>query len=138
MNEPLPHRERDARTWAAFCHLAAFAAFVVPMGHIIGPLVIWLVKRHEHPYIDEQGREAVNFQVTLTLLLFGLMVCIFFLVLIMLPIADRQPSLALLFIPIALLFPVIALTDLLLVLIATIRASNGQPHRYPLTLRLIR
>ncbi|HSR69480.1 MAG TPA: DUF4870 domain-containing protein [Acidobacteriota bacterium] len=138
MNEPIPNRERDARTWAAFCHLAAFGAFLVPFGHIIGPLVVWLVKRHEHPFIDEQGREAVNFQITLTLIFAALVFCLIFLALIMLPVLDRQPGLVFLFIPVAFLLPVVALTDFILILVATIRAGNGQPHRYPLNLRLIR
>lgn len=138
MNQTIPTPDPDARTWAAFCHLAAFGAFLVPFGHIIGPLVVWLVKRHDHPFVDEQGREAVNFQITLTLIFLGLVFCLIFLALILLPVLDRRPGLALLFIPIGLLFPVMALADFLLILLATIRSSNGQPYRYPLNFRLIR
>ena len=51
----------DEKTMAMFCHLAAFAGVVIPFGNIIGPLVVWLIKKDSSPYIDYHGREALNF-----------------------------------------------------------------------------
>ena len=71
----LPAREpnKDARMWAMFAHLAGFA-FLLPVipgiGSIIGPLVIWLIKKDQYPFVDEQGKEALNFQITM--LIYGI------------------------------------------------------------------
>ena len=47
----------EARTWAMLAHVAGLAGFVIPIvGSIFGPLLVWLLKRETHPYIDEQGR----------------------------------------------------------------------------------
>ena len=51
---------KDERMWAMFCHLSSFA-------HIFGPLIIWLIKREEMPLVDDQGREALNFQISITI-----------------------------------------------------------------------
>ena len=72
--EPIPPSEqgkseipKDVRTMAMLCHLLALAGYVIPFGNIIGPLVMWLVKKEDHPFIDEQGKEALNFQITVAL-----------------------------------------------------------------------
>jgi uncharacterized Tic20 family protein len=49
--------------WAMFCHIAAFAFFIFPFGNILGPLVIWLIKKETYPFVDEQGKESLNFQI---------------------------------------------------------------------------
>ena len=67
-----PHRpatQTEPRTIATICHLASFAGFLMPFGNILGPLVVWLIKRHDSPYIDYPGKEALNFQITLILYL---------------------------------------------------------------------
>ena len=52
--------------WAGFCHLAALAGYVVPMvGNIVGPLVVWLMKKEEYPLVDDQGKESINFQISI-------------------------------------------------------------------------
>ncbi len=55
--------EKDARTWAMLCHIGAFAGYIIPFGHIIAPLVIWLIKKDESPFVDDQGKESLNFQI---------------------------------------------------------------------------
>ncbi len=55
----------EARKWAMLCHYAAFAWFLAPMiGNVVGPLVVWQIKRDSDPYVDAQGKEALNFQIT--------------------------------------------------------------------------
>jgi uncharacterized Tic20 family protein len=123
--------QRTDRTWDVVCHLSALVMFVgVPFGNIIGPLIIWLIKRGDSPSVDEHGKEALNFQISVTLYLIiaaavtaGLMlILIGFLLLPLLIVA-------------AIAVPVI---DLIFIIIAAVKASNGESYRYPLTLRLIR
>lgn len=129
------------------CHLSALAQLVIPgpaFLNILAPFVIWLVKRNDSPFIDDQGKESVNFQlsITLYLLILGLLALIlgFILPAIGLAAGDvRSPEKFLLFylvlIPLGLALLVF---DLVEVIIASIRSSNGEAHRYPLRIRFIR
>lgn len=64
--------DQETRQWAMACHLVSLIGFAgVPFGNIIGPLVIWLVKREESPFIDAHGKESLNFQLTMTLYAFA-------------------------------------------------------------------
>src|SRR5678816_292858 len=57
---------RDVRTWNVLCHASALAGFFVPWaGHILGPLIVWLAKRNDSPEIDENGKESLNFQISM-------------------------------------------------------------------------
>lgn len=110
---------KDARTWATVCHLSALLALVgVPLGNILGPLVIWLIKRNDHSFVDDQGKEAINFQISMTL--YGIIagVLVFFLVGFFLLVA-------------------IAIVDLVFVIMAAIKANDGETYRYPLSIRII-
>lgn len=100
------------------CHLTALAGLVVPVGNIIGPLVVWLIKRNDLEIVEEHGKEALNFQISMT---------IYFVI-----------SLLLIFVIIGFFLAVaVAIADIILVIIASIKASNGEAYKYPLTLRLI-
>jgi hypothetical protein len=123
MTEPAPapsaEVSKDARTWAMLCHLTALSGFVgVPFGHILGPLVCWLIKRNEHPFVDDQGKEALNFQITLTI---AAIVCI---------------PLVFLIIGIPMLLAV-AVLGVVFSIIGALKANEGVPYRYPFALRLI-
>jgi hypothetical protein len=60
--------EKNARNWAMACHLAGLAGCFLPwFAHLATPLVLWLFKRNDHPFIDEQGKESLNFQLSMTL-----------------------------------------------------------------------
>lgn len=69
MNPPSPRQyDSEQRTWAMLCHLSAFVFPVCPpVGHLLGPLLIWLLKRDEFPLVDDQGRESLNFQISMTI-----------------------------------------------------------------------
>ena len=115
---------KDARMWAMFCHLSALAGLVVPVvGCIIGPLVIWQIKKEEFPFVDEQGKEAVNFQISMSLYL--LISAIIWIPLSFVCIG--------VFIPVA-----ISIVDLIFLLIAAVKANDGHHYRYPLTIRFIK
>jgi len=112
--------QKQERLWGMFCHLASLVAFIgIPFGNIIGPLVVWLVKKNEMPFVDAQGKESLNFQISMSLYLLVASV------------------LCLLVIGIPLLIA-LAITDLVLVIIASIKISNGETFQYPLTIRFLK
>lgn len=109
----------NVRNWCVACHLSALAGFVVPaFGHVLGPLIVWLIKRGESPEIDAHGKEALNFQISM--LIYNLVAGV----------------LCLLLIGFALL-AVLHILNVVFVILAAIKASEGQMYRYPLTIRLI-
>lgn len=109
---------KEERTWAMFAHLSAFAGHIIPFGHIAGPLVIWLLKKDELPLVNDQGKEALNFQITMTLAF--------------------AAGIALAFLLIGFfILPVIWLFDIIFTIVATVKANEGVAYRYPLCLRLI-
>src|SRR5512133_3158372 len=55
------------RNWSMLCHLAAFAGFFFPFGAVIGPLICWLTRKDESPWINVNGRNAMNFQLSMLL-----------------------------------------------------------------------
>src|ERR1700680_445708 len=69
VERPLPDRlQSEARTWAMLCHLSSISGFIgVPFGHIVGPLIVWLVKKDQFPLVDDQGKESLNFQISMTI-----------------------------------------------------------------------
>ena len=104
---------QEVRTTAVAAHLSTFAGLIVPFGSVIGPLAVWLTRRDRDPFIDQAGREALNFGISIAI--YG--------------------SVLLVGIPL-LIMGVIAWV--VLASLAAAKASEGQPYRYPLTLRLVR
>ena len=110
----------DVRTWNVLCHATALAGFFVPWaGHILGPLIVWLVKRNDSPEIDEHGKESLNFQISM--LIYNVIAGVLCLVLIGFVI-----------------LAILHILNLVLVIIASIQASEGKFYRYPLAIRLIK
>lgn len=111
---------KDDRMWALVCHLAGFAGLTgIPFGNILGPLVVWLIKKDQSWFVNEQGKEAMNFQISLTI--YAIVAAILIFVLIGIP----------------LLF-VLGIGWLVLMIMAAIKANEGVSYRYPLTLRFIK
>ncbi len=120
-----------ARNWAIGCHLSALAFYVgIPLGNVLGPLIIWLIKKNEYDWVDEQGKEALNFQISFTIyfLAGGILTMIFAITLVLIPIA----------IILGLLLGVLVIADLVLIIVAAIKTSNGEAYKYPLSLRIIK
>ena len=67
MQSPLPTPSQEARQWAMFCHFAAFLGLVFPFGNLLGPLIVWQIKKDFDPFVDAQGKEALNFQISVAL-----------------------------------------------------------------------
>lgn len=110
---------QDARTWGMISHLAGLAGYVIPFGNVIGPLVVWLTKKDQHPFVDDQGREALNFQITVTIALLISFVLTFILIGIFLMAA-------------------VYVAGLVYTILAGVEANKGVAYRYPFTLRFIR
>ena len=111
---------KEETNFAMFTHLAGLLALTsVPGGGIIGPLVLWLIKKDTMPFVDDQGKEAINFHITVAI---GALVC-------------WGLSFVCIGIPmlIALLIGAIVFS-----IIGAVKASNGETYRYPLTLRLLK
>jgi uncharacterized Tic20 family protein len=121
---------KDDCQMAMLCHLLGFAGLAIPFGNFIGPLVVWLLKKNQHPLIDDQGKESLNFQITYTL--FGLVLLsglIFSIV--------TAPEAYLRWITILTLLVVFTFVYVILMIIACLQANKGLYHRYPATIRLI-
>ena len=117
---------KDTRMWAMFCHLAGLAGFVIPVviSGIIAPLIVWQVKKDEHPFIDEHGKEAVNFQISISLyMVIGIVACL----------VTCIGAVLIPFLAVAL-----GIFDLVFLLIAALKANNGEHYRYPICIRFIK
>ncbi|MCZ6674956.1 MAG: DUF4870 domain-containing protein [Verrucomicrobia bacterium] len=102
------------------CHLLALTGLITAgAGNILGPLIIWLMKKENDPYVDEQGKESLNFQISM--LIYGFVCGLLLMVVIGF-----------------ILLPILALAWLVLTIIGTIKASKGEPWKYPITIRLIK
>jgi len=130
---------RSDRTWAMLCHLSAFTGLVFPLGHVLAPLILWLIKRESSPYIADQGREAVNFQISMSLYI--AIAFLFNIVLVGFGIRMPSMSMALMGNMQLLSMPVMAAVMLFgfgMVIYAAIRVNRGVLFRYPLTLRFVK
>ena len=59
---------KDAKMWAMFCHLAALAMFTsIPFAWVLGPLIIWLIKKDDFAFVEDQGKESLNFQISVSI-----------------------------------------------------------------------
>lgn len=118
---PLKNEEdKQARIWGMLCHLTALIGMIgIPLGNVLGPLIIWLVKKNTYPFVNEQGRESLNFQLSMTIYAIAAALLIF--------VKIGMPLLLL-----------VAGINFILVIIASIKAFNGETYTYPLAIRLIR
>jgi uncharacterized Tic20 family protein len=124
---PPPNPAGQARTWNMLCHLSALAGFVgIPLGNILGPLLVWQLKKNEFPSVDTHGKAALNFQITITIAV----------------AVGAAIAFVLSFFCIGyLLFPIvmlIALAGLIFAIVAGIKANNGETYKYPCSIEFIK
>jgi uncharacterized Tic20 family protein len=125
MIPPANDAEKNARTWSMVSHLSALAGCFLPwIAHLAGPLIVWLLKRNDHPLIDANGKEALNFQISLSIYSLVGSTLLFLSVI------------GILLIPMFL--GALYIINIIGVVVASIRASEGSEFRYPLTLRFLR
>jgi uncharacterized protein len=111
--------DEAVRTSAVAAHLSTFAGLIMPFGSVIGPLAVWLTRRHRDPFIDQAGREALNFGISIAI--YGSVLLVAALMLVGIP-----------------LLVVGVVAWVVLASLAAVKASQGQLYRYPLTMRLVR
>lgn len=111
--------EKDARLWGMLCHLSALAGAIIPLGAIIGPLVVWLIKKNESEFVDDQGKESLNFQLTVLIAMVVSAILIIVVIGIFLLIA-------------------VGIADLVFVIIASVKANSGERCRYPFAIRFFK
>lgn len=110
--------EKEECTWGMFCHLVVFTGYIIPFASVLGPLILWLIKRDEMPFVDDQGKESLNFQITMLLATIVSALLIFILIGFVLIV-------------------VVLIFQLVVVIIASIKANEGVYYRYPLCIRFI-
>lgn len=125
MTAPPPHAQivppevsSDERTWAMLAHLLPLVATSIPFGNILAPLIIWLVKRDAMPFVADQARESLNFQITLTI---AALICI---------------PLIFVCVGILLLFGLMVF-EIVVIIQAAMAVSRSEWYRYPYTIRLV-
>jgi uncharacterized Tic20 family protein len=117
--EAAPEVKQDT-TMGMLCHLLGLVQLLgVPLGNILGPLVIWLIKKEEDPFVDECGKEALNFQISMTIYLMVSAILILVVVGIFLVLG-------------------LMVMNIVYTIIAAIKASEGTNYRYPFTMRFIK
>ena len=124
MSEEQPQQKenqptKDEKTWAMLCHFSIFAGFIFPLGgNFLAPLIIWLIKKEEHPFVDDQGKEVLNFQISMVIyLIISVILCF---ILIGIPIVIG-----------------LIIFDFIITIIASVNANDGKYYRYPITIHFI-
>jgi uncharacterized Tic20 family protein len=113
-----PMSEEEERQWAMFAHIGTFSSMFVPLGNIIAPIVIWQLKKNESPFVVEQAKESLNFQITL--MIYAVI------------------SFLLVFIVIGFFFIfALVIFGLIIVIVAGVKANDGEHYRYPMSIRFI-
>lgn len=117
--ESQPVASKEQTTWAMFAHLSGLLFYTgIPFGNILAPFAIWLMNRDTMPLVDDQAKEAINFQLTIMLYLFACIPLAFVVIGIILA-------------PVVIIFHVVAS------IIAAMKAQRGIAYRYPMTIRFI-
>jgi uncharacterized Tic20 family protein len=145
----------DARNWAAAAHISALVAFaVVPFGHVIGPLLVYIFKGKESAFVADHARASLNYQITLSIaaiaaIIIGIFLFVFYVVPHIPPSSPcvhyrdcPQPPMPVafdrLFFGMIALFGVGGILSLMFILMATMAASSGKPFSYPFAIRFVR
>ncbi len=111
--------DQNERTLGLVCHLSLFASFIVPFASFIIPLIIWLMKRESSKFIDETGKEVLNFQISL--LIYAIGCAILMIIVIGIPLAIA-----------------VSIAAIVFAIMGAVAASKGETYRYPFILRLIK
>ena len=115
----------EERNWAMVGHLSALTGLISGFGYIVGPLIVWLVKKDTMSFASQEAKEALNFNISWCIwtILLGIVTFILSLILV-----------GLLLVPVLLVIPI---AMAVLSIVAGVRAGEGRPYRYPLTVRFI-
>lgn len=108
-------------TWAMACHLLGLTGYATGFGGIIAPLVVWVAKKDEVNEVDFHGKEAINFN--LLMLVYGILLIV--------------PSALTLGLGAFILYPALVVFHVIFTILASLKANDGIPYRYPFCIRFI-
>ena len=133
----------DERTWAMACHFSALAALLcIPFGNILGPLIVWMIKKDEYPLVEKNGKNDLNFQIFIAIYAVALGVIVAVLYGIIALISFIIPFLGFLSLLVTilsvLLGAALAISGLGLAVIAGLKVKDGETYEYPFSLQLIK
>ncbi len=129
-------RQHDEKAWAMLCHLSVFSSFLIPFGNIFGPLIVWLIKREEFSLVNDQGKESLNFQISMTIYSI-ILVVVGIVSALGLAAGDTERSVIISMIVAVAGLLLIALIAFIFVIVASVKSYQGERYRYPLTIRFI-
>ena len=110
---------KDERLWGMLCHLLSFSGYLIPFGSVLGPLIIWMIKKDEMPFVNDQGKESLNFQLTMLIaVIVSVILCLVLIGFLMLG--------------------VVLIFQIVVVIMASIKANEGIKYRYPYTIRFLK
>lgn len=109
----------DEKMWAMLAHVSSLAGFIIPFGNIFGPLIIWMIKKEEMKFVDEHGKASLNFQISITIYLIVSAILTLILIGVLLLLA-------------------LGIAWVVLVIIASLKANNGEHYEYPLTIQFLK
>lgn len=143
-------KQNTENTNAFLIHISAFAGFIFPFGNIITPLILWQTLKDRSAFLDEQGKEAINFNISYSLY-------IFILTMSFIPVFmnsffrnfDNFDNFNHLninfnihtifnFVGLASLTGIIGLIKIVLIIIAALKAKDGENYKYPFTIKFIK
>ena len=153
--------DQSARNWAMWCHISSLVwlpslllgligiFLPIPLLNIVGPLIVWLTKKEQHPFIDAHGKESLNFQISFTIYWVIAAIILIFLAAITCGIELSNSSssssgqlLTQIWVVLGVVGGVFALIvgilQLVLIVFAAIKAKKGEFYHYPFTLRFLR
>jgi uncharacterized protein len=110
---------QEEKTFGMLAHLTALAGFIIPFGNILGPLVIWLMKKEQSAWVNQQGKESLNFQISITIYMIISAILTVIIIGFLLMVA-------------------VGLFSLIMVIIATMKTNGGEDYKYPLCIRLLK
>ncbi len=114
MNDPVAQTpSNDDRNLAMLAHLLGIVS------GFVGALIIWLIKKDQSPFVDEQGKEALNFQITMMIAIVGAWILMFVLIGM-------------------LLLPLLLVANLVFCVLAAVAVSKGEHYKYPFAIRLLK
>jgi uncharacterized protein len=135
------------RNWAMAAHLSALIAVAgLPFGHIVGPLVVYLIKAHESEFVAEHARASLNYQITVSIFtIIGIIGAVGVMFGYIASGSAQQMSdtgtglsLAILWIAVAIAVLLVLLLSLIFIIAGTIAASQGRTYTYPFAIRFLR
>jgi uncharacterized Tic20 family protein len=110
---------KEDKTWGMLCHITGFSGYITILGFILGPLIIWLIKKDRSSFVDDQGKEALNFQISF--LIYSVIAGFLCLILIGF-----------------ILLPIIGILHIVFMIVASVKANDGVSYRYPMTIRFLK